>query len=173
MALGPESTQNDRGEFTEAQLTSNFVCTISPISSSYTVLNIGGYYSVSHMCCTRGDRKPRKKIPSRAKAYRRLWMQKAMRRSMQMQCDITIVKNTCVNGHVRRLGAAARIGRTGTRSSRRQVGRFSRYWCVSRCAGCGAFVELVRCIGLDTPRSLSTRCRSVALKLETLGRARP
>ena len=86
--VGPQVDPDDKGEFTEAQLTANFVCKISLISPSHTVPNIGRYYNVSNMCCTRGGRKPRKKIPSRAKTYRRLWMQKATRRSMQMQCDM-------------------------------------------------------------------------------------
>ena len=51
--VGPQVDPDDKGEFTEAQLTANFVCKISLISSSHPVPNIRRYYNVSHMCCTR------------------------------------------------------------------------------------------------------------------------
>ena len=75
MVLGPKSTQNDKGEFTEAQLTAKFVCTIFPTSSSHIVPNIGGYYGVPepYVLYERlSQAKENTKILSSAKTHRRL-----------------------------------------------------------------------------------------------------
>ena len=90
--LGPKSTQNDKGEFTEAQLTAKFVCTISPTSSSHTVPNNRRILGVPEPCVLYerlSQAKENTKILSSAKTHRRLWMQKATMRRI-CKCNMTL-----------------------------------------------------------------------------------